>query len=240
MNVVLVARRRERLEQLAGALERHDSVRTLVLPLDLSETGAAEAVWKRTREAGCDIHLLVNNAGLSHRSRVDEADPARIRQLVGVNIAALTELTYRFLPPMLERRSGGIINVASTLAFQPVAYLGAYAASKAYVLHFSEALWAECRGLGVTVTAVCPGTTQTELFEAAGMDEWLQRRASVSPVAVVTAALDGYDRRRSIVVPGLKNRIAARLYRLLPRRTLLKWTQRLFAPPEGTSAVRSH
>ncbi|QDU40565.1 Fatty acyl-CoA reductase [Maioricimonas rarisocia] len=229
-NVILVARRRDRLEELASTLERQHGIRTLVLARDLSEAGAADDIWIRTRDAGCDVHLLVNNAGLSHSSRVEETDVARVEQLLEVNIVALTGLTYRFLPSMLARKSGGIINVASTLAFQPAAYVGAYAASKAYVLHFSEALWTECRDHGVTVTALCPGTTETELFDAAGMDDWLRRRSSQRPETVVAAALDGHERQRSIVVPGLRNRLAAQMYRLLPRRMLLSLTQRLFTP----------
>ncbi|MFG0332365.1 MAG: SDR family NAD(P)-dependent oxidoreductase [Maioricimonas sp. JB049] len=229
-NVILVARRRDRLAELAGELEREQAIRTRVLIQDLSAEGAAEAIWSQTQQAGCDVDLLVNNAGLSHSSRVGNSDIARVEQLVDVNIVALTGLTYRFLPPMLARKSGGIINVASTLAFQPAAFVGAYAASKAYVLHFSESLWAECRHHGVTVTALCPGTTQTELFDAAGMNDWLRRRSSQRPETVVAAALHGYERQRSIVVPGLRNRIAAQMYRLLPRRSLLSLTQRLFAP----------
>ena len=124
------------------------------------------------------------------------------------------ELTYRVLPQMLARGHGGIINVASVAAFQPVGYMGAYAASKAYVLHFSEALWAEARERGVTITTLCPGTTRTEFFNISGVPGWLERHSAQEVKPVVRSALKALEKRRQYVVSGWKNYILTLLVRV--------------------------
>ena len=154
--------------------------------------------------------------------------------LVQVNIAALTELTYRCLPSMMERGHGAIINVASVAAFQPVAYMGAYAASKSYVLHFSEALWAEARDRGVTVVALCPGTTATEFFNVAGVPNWLKKHSAHSVDHVVKIALKGIEKKRNYIVPGWKNYLLSFGARLARRRTVVTQSMRYFRPVPKT------
>jgi short-subunit dehydrogenase len=151
-------------------------------------------------------------------------------QMVQLNIAALTNLTYHFLPGMLQRKHGAIINVASVAGFQPVAYMGAYAASKAYVINFSEALWAEARDRGVTVMALCPGATRTAFFEYAGVPNWLKKHASHSSSQVVKSALKGLEKRRSYWVPGWWNYFRTWLVRMAPRRMVVKQSMDYFRP----------
>jgi len=145
-----------------------------------------------------------------------------------VNISALTELTYRALPGMLERGHGGIVNVASVAAFQPVGFMGAYAASKAYVLHFSESLWAETRERGVTVTALCPGTTRTEFFDVSGAVGWLEKHSAQDVKPVVRAGLKALEKRRQYVISSWKSYILSLLVRLATRATAVKESMKFF------------
>jgi short-subunit dehydrogenase len=183
-----------------------------------------EEVAKR----GLTIELLVNNAGFGQISEIEQTDVTRVLDMLRVNISALTELTYRVLPQMLARGHGGIINVASVAAFQPVGYMGAYAASKAYVLHFSEALWAEARERGVTITTLCPGTTRTEFFDVSGAPGWLERHSAQDVRPVVRSALKALEKRRQYVVSGWKNYVLALLVRLASRATVVKESMKYF------------
>ena len=131
---------------------------------------------------------------------------------------------------MLERRHGAVINVASVAAFQPVAFMAAYSASKSYVLHFSEALWAEARGRGVTVMALCPGVTETEFFKAAGAPGWLEKHSSQTPMRIVKSALAGLEKRRQYIIPGWKDYFLSLLVRLATRRTAVNESKRYFRP----------
>jgi uncharacterized protein len=153
--------------------------------------------------------------------------------MVRVNVAAVTELTYRALPQMLQRRSGAIINVSSLTGFQPVAYMAVYAASKAYSLHFSESLWAEARDHGVHVMAVCPGTTRTELFALAGVPDWLNRRRSQTPEQVVKSALRALRKRRPVSIPGFRNWLITLFGRFFSRRRVVLESKRYFRPQDG-------
>jgi short-subunit dehydrogenase len=150
--------------------------------------------------------------------------------MIRLNVAALTGLTYRVLPEMLQRGHGGIINVASVAAFQPVGYMGAYAATKAYVLHFSEALWAEARDRGVTITALCPGTTRTSFFEVSGVPGWDERHSVQEVKPVVKSALKAFEKRRQYVVSGWKNYFLSLLVRIATRATVVKESMKFFRP----------
>ncbi len=163
---------------------------------------------------------------------VERTDVKRVLEMVQVNIAALSELTLRVLPEMLARRHGGIINLASVAAFQPVGYMGAYAASKAYVLHFSEALWAEARDRGVTVTTLCPGTTRTEFFDVSGKPNWLEKHSAQDVKPVVRTALKALEKGRSYVVSGWKNYILSLLVRLAMRATVVLKSMKYFRPKD--------
>jgi short-subunit dehydrogenase len=157
------------------------------------------------------VDVLVNNAGFGTYGRFSELDAGREHELVAVNVDALVRLTHAVLPGMLARGRGGILNVASTIAFQPGSYQATYGASKAFVLSLSQALWAETRGSGVTVTALCPGATRTGFVDALGSDvshTAIYRRLA-APEPVVAAGLRALDRGRAVAVPGWRNRIMA-------------------------------
>jgi short-subunit dehydrogenase len=167
---------------------------------------------------GREIDVLVNNAGFGTYGPFAELDAGREHELVAVNVDALVQLTHAVLPGMLARGRGGIVNVASTIAFQPGPYQSTYGASKAFVLSLSQALWAETRGSGVTVTALCPGPTQTGFVDALGSDvshTAIYRRLA-APEPVVAAGLRALDRGRAVVVPGWRYRVMSSGGRLLP------------------------
>jgi len=230
MHLVLTARREDLLEELSRELDTRHGTKSLIIPGDLAEDSFAQQLYDTVREHGLQIQLLVNNAGIGHVGTIQEADLARMMKIVQLNIKALTELTYRFLNDMLEREEGAIVNVSSVAAFQPVAYMPVYAASKAFVLHFSEALWAETRDQGVTVMALCPGTTRTEFFEAAGVGGWLKKHRSQAVGPVVKAALRGLRKNRQYYVSGWINYLLSLAVRLAPRRFVVIETMKYFRP----------
>ena len=230
MHLVLVARREDRMQELAADLFTRHGSRTEVIPADLSDPAEIARLADEIAGRGIEVELLVNNAGFGIVGEIPHTERENVLDLVHLNIAALTDLTYRYLPAMLTRGHGAVINVGSVAAFQPVAYMGAYAASKAYVLHFSEALWAEARDHGVTVLALCPGTTKTEFFDIAGATGWLKKQSAQTPEQVVKAALRGLEKRRQYVVPGMKNYILSLLVRLAPRRTCVLESRKFFRP----------
>ena len=156
------------MNELAQELLTRHGTTSHIVAIDLATPDAALRLVEEIRRLEIDVELVVNNAGAGLIGDIETTDPVQVQRLLTLNILTLTDLTYRLLPPMLERGHGAIINMSSTAAFQPVAFMGAYAASKSYILHFSEALWAEVRSRGVTVLAVCPGVTDTEFFTRAG------------------------------------------------------------------------
>lgn len=232
MHLVLTARREELLKQLAAELHQTHGTKTHLIIADLAIPGEPERVLKEVEQRGLTLELLVNNAGFGIVAEIEQTDVARVQEMIKVNISALAELTLRVLPAMLQRGHGGIINVASVAAFQPVGYMGAYAASKAFVLHFSEALWAEARERGVTVTTLCPGTTRTEFFDVSGVPGWLDRHSSQEVRTVVRTALKALDKRRNYVVSGWKNYILSLLVRIATRATVVKESMKYFKPPK--------
>ena len=230
MHLVLTARREQLLTQLAAELHQAHGTKTEIIIADLSNPAEPARLLEEVRKRDLTIELLVNNAGFGHVAEIEKTDVSRVLEMIQVNIAALTELTYRVLPGMLERGHGGIINVASVAAFQPVGYMGAYAASKAYVLHFSEALWAEAHDRGVTITTLCPGTTRTDFFDVSGVPGWADRRSAQEVKPVVRAALKALEKRRHYVVSGWKNYILALLVRLATRATVVRESMKFFRP----------
>ncbi len=176
------------------------------------------------------MSCLVNNAGFGYVSPLETTDVAHVLEMIRLNVSALTELTLGLLPKMVERGHGGIINISSVAGFQPVGYMGAYAASKAYVLHFSEALWGEVRDRGVTVTTLCPGSTRTDFFNVSGVPNFLERHSSQDVRQVVRAGLKAFERRRQYVVSGWKNYILSLLVRIATRATVVKESMKYFRP----------
>ncbi len=230
MHLILTARRQELMEELAEELDTRHGTKSEIIVADLSDPDEPARLFEEVRSRDVQVELLINNAGFGNVGIVDETDVDRMLQLIRLNISALTELTYRFLPGMLERGHGGIINVSSVAAFQPVAYMSVYAASKVFALHFSEALWAETNERGVTVTALCPGTTSTDFFDVAGVSGWLKKRRSQTPEQVVRAALKGLDKGRQYVVPGWRDYLLSLGARLARRKMVVMQSKKFFRP----------
>jgi len=223
-----VARRADRLEALARELGRE---KLTPLPQDLADPRAPVAIEERLRELGRFPDLLVNNAGLGTTGAFWEGDPDRLQAIVDVNARAVVSLTRRLLPGMLERGRGQILNVVSMSAFQPVPFLTVYAASKAFVLSFSQGLARELAGTGVTVVALCPGLVRTEFQAAAGTDRVAYDRSPAQSVeAVVAAGLAGLARGKPTVVPGWRDRASLLAQRLLPRSLVARVAGELFRP----------
>jgi short-subunit dehydrogenase len=230
MHLVLTARREEEMRKLADELDTRHGTRCEIIPLDLSVPGHPEKLVEEINNRNIEVELLVNNAGFAQVGTFADTDQEQIFQLVQLNIAALTELSYRLAGPMVERGHGGIINVASVAGFQPVAYMASYAASKAYVIHFSEALWAEFKDYGITVLALCPGPTETEFFEVAGVPGWLKGQSAHTPEEVVKLALRSLEKKKHYVVVGWKNYILSLLCRLAPRKMVVNESRKYFRP----------
>ncbi len=214
-DLILVARRRDRLEMLAADVTAANGVAAEIIEADLAQPEAVAAVEKRLRRG--DISMLINCAGFGTRGEFAGLPEDRELEEIDVNVRALTRLSHAALETMLPAHSGTIINVASTGAFQPVPYMATYAATKAYVLSFSEALHEEAKPHGVTVTCVCPGPTRTEFQQIAGVDERALRLGWTTPEKVVNMTLRAASRGKAIVVPGGLNQATALSNRFVPR-----------------------
>jgi short-subunit dehydrogenase len=230
MHCVLVARRQDRLQALAEELQAAHGVRCEVVSADLSRPRAGRELLAEVARRGITVALLVNNAGFGMVAPLEETDIGRALELIQVNVTCLTELTLAAAKEMVQRGHGGIINVGSIVSFQPVAYMGVYAASKAYVLHFSEALWAELRPRGVTVTTLCPGTTRTEFFDHSGVPGWAERNRGQDVQTVVRTGLAAFDAGRQYAIPGWKNYLVPLAVRLATRATVVTWSLSIFRP----------
>jgi short-subunit dehydrogenase len=227
-DLVLVARSIQKLEALASELKKAHGSDVTVLPFDLAQAGAAQQVFNTVKSRGLDIHILVNNAGFGIHQPLAQSDPLELNQMLQVDVVALTELTRLFLPAMLARKSGRILNVGSTGSFAPAPLMTVYAASKAYVLSFSEALSEELRGTGVTVTALCPGATPTGFQERAQVGNMpLVRMGLTSAQDVAAQGYRALMAGRRVVVPGFSNQLLIFLTALTPRGLLLRLTHRL-------------
>lgn len=218
-DMVLVARRQDRLEELATELERDCGITAHVLATDLRDPAAPRAIYERLQADGVAIDFLVNNAGFGSTGAFAELDPERELDMLAVNITALTHLTRLFLPDMIARGHGRVLNLGSTAGFQAGPFMATYYATKAYVNHFSEALAHEVLGTGVTVTVSCPGATATEFGSIAGNDK---SRVFASGVArSEDVAREGYQammKGRRMVIHGPRNRVLVQMLRLSPRR----------------------
>ena len=216
--LVLVARRRDRLDALAAELGNARAV-----ALDLGEPGAAERLMADLAAHGEEVACLINNAGFGLAGRFAALDGLRQRQMIDLNCGSLTELAHAVLPGMIAARSGKVLNVASTAAFQPGPGMAVYFATKAFVLSFSEALHEEVKTHGVTVTALCPGPTATEFGAVAGWGGHpLIDKLSARSADVVRAGIAAMDKGRAVAIPGLVNKAGAQGHRLLPRAVLRK------------------
>jgi short-subunit dehydrogenase len=219
-DLVLVARRRDALEDLARELAVTNGVAVRVIAKDLTAQDSTAEIFSELETERIVVDILVNNAGLGLHGRFWETDLDRQIEIIQVNVVALTGLTGRFLPGMVARGRGRIVNIASTAAFQPGPYMAVYYATKAYVLSFSEALAQELSDTGVTVTALCPGPTVTEFQAAAGLEDTLLFRGPLvmDAAKVVRAGWAGAKRGKRVVIPGLANKLLKETVRFSPRR----------------------
>ncbi|MFL6336176.1 MAG: SDR family NAD(P)-dependent oxidoreductase [Pyrinomonadaceae bacterium] len=222
-DLVLVARGRDKLARLSEELAAKHGVNARVLASDLARAEAPREIFDELQGAGVSVDALVNNAGVGSYGLFAETGLQSELELLQINVVALTHLSKLFLPGMIARGRGYLMNVASTAAFQPGPLMAVYYASKAYVLSLSEALANECEGTGVRISALCPGPTETGFVAAAGMgDSKLFDRAVMDARAVAEAGYRGLLAGKTIVIPGLRNNLLARSIGLFPRGLVTK------------------
>jgi short-subunit dehydrogenase len=231
MSLVLTGRNEARLDETAHQIRRAaPAVKVETVAADLSSASGVPALLDHVGDR--PVEVLVNNAGFGSYGPFAEADPDRETEELAVDVGTVVALARAFLPGMLARGSGGILNVASTIAFQPAPLQAVYGANKAFVLSFSQALWAEARPAGVAVTALCPGPTRTGFVDALGADVGhtaiYGRLADPGPV--IKAGLSALDQGRAVVIPGLRNKVMATGGRFMPREWLTRFSGRLLRP----------
>jgi uncharacterized protein len=228
-NLVLTARREARLKELAATVRAQHQVRVEICTADLEQPSAPDAIFQFTRDRNLETELLVNNAGFGYYQEFAPGELARELAMVQVNISAVVHLTHLFLQPMIARRSGDILILASTAAFQPVPYIAVYSATKGFDLLFAEALAEEVLKYGIHVCALCPGSTETEFQQVAGEARALARgRETAEKVAHV--GLRALAKGRSSVISGFNNNLLMELQRIAPRRLVARVTARMFRP----------
>lgn len=222
-NVVLVARNTAALETLAAELRRDHKIEVHIITADLARPESPQSIFDELQGRGAVVDVLVNNAGFGLHGRFADLPLGRQLEIVQVNIAALVALTRLFLPGMVERRRGGILNVGSVAGFIPGPNMAVYYASKAFVQSFSEALFEELRGTGVSVTNLCPGPTETNFTQTARMYQTRAMKvAKMSAADVAAAGHRAFRRKRCISVPGAKNRLLVQLAKIVPRAAVRK------------------
>jgi short-subunit dehydrogenase len=237
-DLVLIARRRDRLEALGRELEQAHGIKTHVIAADLGAADGVARIVDEVKRLGVEIDFLVNNAGFGTSGAFVELDGARELEMVQVNVTSLVALTRALVPQMIARGRGRILNIGSTAGFQPGPYMAVYYASKAFVNTFTEALWYELRGTGVTATVSCPGATATEFSGVAGTDRSRLFRVGVAPASAV--AHQGYRAMmagKPMGVHGLKNRFAVQLLRVSPRAAVRALAASLNRTADGQKAL---
>jgi short-subunit dehydrogenase len=234
--VTLVARRADRLADLGERLESEHGVRAEAIACDLADPGERDRLQAEIEDRGLAVETLVNNAGFGGGGDFDGAGREHLVKMVRLNIETITDLTARWLPEMVRRGRGAVLNVASTASFQPLPGSANYAATKAYVLSLSEAVAVEVRGRGVTVTALCPGPVRTEFSAAAGIAEAEEKLPGVfwsSAEDVAAAAVRGVEQGKRVVVPGVLNQAGALGGRFSPRGLALPAFRRIWKSAAG-------
>lgn len=239
-NLVLTARSVYKLKQQAEDLTQRYHIRVWIFDGDLSLKETREQLFRFTQSNGITVDMLVNNAGLGHYGALAEHSPEDLDVMIGLNVEALVTMTRFFLPGMIERKKGGVLNVASTAAFQPIPYLSVYAATKAFVLSFSEALWSECRKYGVRIFCVCPGNTLTKFHQTAGIRK--QRIFfSASASDVVCFALRKFLKgQRPTGIFGFWNKVMIYAERFGPRAFVVFLTHMIYRPSPKEDPTAHH
>jgi short-subunit dehydrogenase len=232
-NIFLVARSKEKLQKLAQQLQDQHKIQTDILVQDLSVPGAAANVFQATSDRGFAIDILINNAGFGDYGGFSDRSLERQTQMVQLNVMALMELTHFYLPHMRQQRSGSIINLSSIAGFQPIPYMSVYAATKSFVLSFSESLWAENRDYGVYVQALCPGPTKTNFFRRAEFPGAEGGQTNMdngaSPEDIVRESLKAMAKNQpTVVAGGFSNHLITTLPRFFPRETVVGLVEKQF------------
>jgi short-subunit dehydrogenase len=230
-NLVLTARRRDRLAGLAAELSAKHDIRTLVCVADLAQPLGPQQIFSFTEEKNIAVDLLVNNAGFGAYGEFHKVPLTRLVEMTQVNVTAVVHMTHLFLPAMIARGGGDILIVASTAAFQAVPYITTYAATKSFDLLFAEGLAEEVRPYGVRVCALCPGSTATEFFQVAGQRNH-SRGAPETAEKVARVGLAALASGKSLVISGFTNWLGAESLRLAPRRAVTRIAAGLFRPKE--------
>jgi len=238
--LVIVAPVDSELNELAVSLEREFGVTVLPVAKDLTGENAPEQVFDEVSQAGIQIEILANNAGLGQRGKFWENPPERDIQMIRLNVEAVVRLTRLFLPPMLERGHGRILNTASIAGFEPGPNLAVYHATKAFVLSLSESLATELQDTGVTVTALCPGPTDTDFFPKADMVDTpaFQKANVMAPQPVAEAAYQALMKGDRVIVPGTMNKLMVTGRRLTSTKTQAKKNQKLYAETDPSDRKR--
>ena len=226
--LVLTARRKDRLDELARRLTATHKVSTEVFPADLADSNAAEKIFAFTKEKGLEIDLLINNAGFGQYGEFPSVETQRLLDMVQVNCHAVVHLTRLYLPEMIARRRGDILILASTASFQAVPYISTYAATKAFDLLFAEGLAEEMKPYGIRVCALCPGSTESEFHSVSGQEKFKRRTETAEKVA--HTGLQALAAGKSYVISGLGNYLGAHGERLVPRRLVTRIAGNMFKP----------
>ncbi len=231
-DLILAARSENALKEVAARLAETYNVKAVPIAIDLGESGAGRKLADEIRARGLSVDVLVNNAGYGMAGAFAGSDEATQLGMIDLNVRTLVELTHIYWPEMLARKRGGVLNVASTAAFQPGPLMAIYYATKAFVLSFSEALWKEAEGTGVHVSCLCPGPTVSKFRERAGTGKTKLSRVgtAMSSAVVAQEGYAGFQRNERVVVTGGRNKLLATLAPFLPRRTVLSLVHNLQSP----------
>src|SRR5216683_431246 len=227
-NLVLTARRKDRLEELARSLAANYKINTQVIAADLADSNAPEKIFAFTKEKGIEIDLLINNAGFGQYGEFPSVEKQRLLAMVQVNCSAVVHLTRLYLPEMIARRRGYVLILASTASFQAVPYISTYAATKAFDLLFAEGLAEEMKPYGIRVCALCPGSTESEFHTVSGQEKFKHNAETAEKVA--HTGLKALAAGKSYVISGLGNYLGAHGERLVPRRFVTKVAAGMFKP----------
>lgn len=228
MNLIVVARSEEKLEQLADTLMAQHNVQVDVIVADLSQENAAQSVYDQVMQLHRKVDLLVNNAGVASYGFFDKLPLKRQQDEIKLNVLTIVSLTHLFLQDMLERHQGAIINVASASGFQPNPFMAVYGATKAFIISWSEALWAETRNKGISVITLCPGRTETNIQEVMGGDSGGPGK-DVPPAQVVQTGLRALEKGKMTVIDGIGNYWMTQAARVFPRKFVVGLVYRMFS-----------